>query len=131
MGMGGKFIERRPLKTADKSRRLNLFDFVVGNPINLNSFRFIIIDASDFTYQYLENAKHPESDIERCMEQCRAAVAGQTEDSVLLLEDFEKTVADVIPELTPHAIRTIARHFGQGDPQAVGVNAGEWARALA
>ncbi|EDQ91296.1 uncharacterized protein MONBRDRAFT_15233, partial [Monosiga brevicollis MX1] len=55
--MGGKFIERRPLKTADKSRRLNLFDFVVGNPINLNSFRFIIIDASDFTYQYLENAK--------------------------------------------------------------------------
>jgi hypothetical protein len=50
----GKFLERRPAKHAGGTRNINALDFALGRIVELNHFRFVITDASGFTFKYLE-----------------------------------------------------------------------------
>lgn len=51
---GGKFIERTKLWTPDNSRVLTPEDFAIDETVVLNRFRFVLTDASEFTFRFME-----------------------------------------------------------------------------
>jgi hypothetical protein len=52
----GKFLERRKAKTPDGMRQLTAEDFTLGQMVEINRVRFILTNASEFTYKYMEES---------------------------------------------------------------------------
>ena len=62
LGMGGgKFLERQRVKKPNQPRygtELSVYyqanDMFVGNTVELNRFKFVIIDADEYAFRYME-----------------------------------------------------------------------------
>eukprot|EP00047_Mylnosiga_fluctuans_P003412 m.228993 g.228993 ORF g.228993 m.228993 type:complete len:742 (-) comp11834_c0_seq1:88-2313(-) len=59
---GGKFQERKKVRTADGARYLSGHDVYVGGVVALGGHRFEILDADEFAFNFMYENKFPESD---------------------------------------------------------------------
>ncbi|EGD80907.1 hypothetical protein PTSG_01492 [Salpingoeca rosetta] len=133
---GGKFLERCQLKVPGTSRAYGVEDFRLGAVIEANKHRFLLTDASDFTFTFMEQNKMPESDVDAVSAKARQSLrdnapsvqaalqgADSVEHGVLPLDVFEGVIVQHTADLTLQEIRTLARHFAEGgDARNNGIN---------
>ena len=62
--IGGKFLERSRVKkpgntrySTELSEYYSASDLYVGACVDFNNFKFILIDADEYAFQYMENCK--------------------------------------------------------------------------
>lgn len=63
--MGGKFLERRQVQKPDSTEFYEASDFYVGNTIEVFKHKFVLQDADEYAFNYMEANPHqfPMSDL--------------------------------------------------------------------
>jgi len=61
--MGGKFMERCQAKDPETNELYVAKDFKVGGMMTFRCHRFVLIEADEYTLNYMENKKFPASDV--------------------------------------------------------------------
>eukprot|EP01147_Barroeca_monosierra_P000750 gene750-4042_t len=133
--IGGKFLERTRVKLPDNSRYYEPQDFRLGAVIEANKHRFLLTDASDFTFKYMEQHKFPESDVDAVLDKAKSVLRSKQEEvvnaldavrdqgsSTIPLDLFEGVIVQHTPDLTFQEIRTLARQCTNGNARKEGIN---------
>lgn len=56
--MGGKFLERAKIRKPDSNEPYTYHDLFVGALVDFHRRGFLLIEADEYTYTYMENNKH-------------------------------------------------------------------------
>lgn len=141
--IGGKFLERGRVKKPNQERYpttspeyYNAQDFFVGAQLNINNYVFLLEDADEYAYRYMET--HPEefpvADVRRIISKL-SSIARQKADQVkdffnrqdgngensVALDQFRCLLKQMTEgQLLDHEIMTLARFYG--DRPAVDLN---------
>lgn len=125
--VGGKFQERRKLKTADGSRYLLATDFVVGESVTLGGHKFVLDGADEFAYNFMYDSSFPESHVPTIIAKFKAQAvdklaAAVVEVSAASSGDF--CVADKFVQVlqknlgalvNPQNLKALQREFSESD----------------
>jgi len=125
--IGGKFLERGRVKKPNQemfSTRLseyyNALDLFVGGSVEFNNFKFQLIDADEYAYNYMErhNAEFPSANIQVIMGKLHQACGDRRDEfqsssmGVVGFDQFQSMVINLAGgALTAHEVRTLARHY--------------------
>ncbi|XP_064615278.1 EF-hand domain-containing family member C2-like [Liolophura sinensis] len=131
--IGGKFMERgrvkkpnQPMYSTELSEYYKANDLYVGAHVQFNSFKFVLTDADEYAFHYMEQHcdEFPRSDINAIVNRIRA-LTGQNQDRLkaffmendpsgsgsIPYQQFHALITQMTSELTEQEIMTLARHF--------------------
>lgn len=127
--IGGKFLERGRVKKPNQpsfstqlSEYYNAKDLYVGAVVEFNKHRFMLIDADEYAYNYMErhSSEFPHADIGLVMNKLRELVKANHDDITRMAsgatsaqyDEFRNIVLRMAQsQLTEHEIITIARYY--------------------
>jgi len=123
--IGGKFLERGRVKKPDQpsfstqlSEYYGAHDLFVGGRVEFNRHRFILIDADEYAYNYMErhNNEFPHSNISLILSKLNQAIS-QSGGSIqggeaVPYDQFRSMIAGLAQgALSEHEIITLARYY--------------------
>nr|KAG5693045.1 hypothetical protein BaRGS_028805 [Batillaria attramentaria] len=137
--IGGKFLERGRIKKPDQMRycpQLSEYymapDLYVGAHLNVNKHKFIVIDADEYAFHYMEQhpEEFPKSNPKLIMEKIRAKLNQKREEARTFFtsqKDFgganygqlHNLLQKVDPSLTDQEVITLARYFALMRPKCI------------
>merc|ERR1711988_104053 len=85
--MGGKFMERCRAKAPASDQFYKPTDMFVGAVMEFRKHRFVLIEADEYTLNYMENKKFPSSDVNTIVEKLKDKFR---ESSVLIRDAFRR-----------------------------------------
>lgn len=128
--IGGKFLERGRVKKPDQqlystklSEYYNAHDLYVGTRVEFNNHRFVLIDADEYAYNYMEKHCHEfqRSNVGLIMQKLASAVSNIDDitrqdtsgaSGILPFEQFRSAVQSLaVGHLTDHEIISVARSY--------------------
>ncbi|XP_067948008.1 EF-hand domain-containing family member C2-like [Watersipora subatra] len=132
---GGKFLERQRVKKPNQPRygiELSEYyqasDMFVGNTVELNRFKFTIIDADEYAFRYMEqhSAEFPKCSHQYILDKIRGGTSQQVEDVLsafqksdpsrsgcINYDDFIGIIQSVNSDISAQEIMTLARLYGE------------------
>lgn len=124
--IGGKFLERGRVKKPDntpyatsRAEYYGVTDLFVGAQVEFNNHRFVLIDADEYAYNYMERHDFPVADLARVRARLQT-VAQDAPDRMAALdlacglpyEQFRDALKDIAKgQLSEHEIITLARYY--------------------
>ncbi|KAF6040012.1 EFHC2 [Bugula neritina] len=144
---GGKFLERQRVKKPNQPRygtELSEYykasDMFVGNVVELNKFRFVLIDADEYAFRYMEahGDEFPRCAPQDIIDRVRGAPSQQVEEVLsafqkcdpsrsgyISYDDFVALVQLLNSNISAQEIMTLARVYGErtqdGDVDTAGL----------
>lgn len=131
--IGGKFLERSRVKkpgnmrySTQLSEYYSATDLYVGACVDFNNFKFILIDADEYAFLYMEKCKDKfiRSNIESVLSKLAAKLGSNKEDvraffaktdpsgsGFMSYEKFREMVLSIEPCLSEQEVMTVARQF--------------------
>jgi Ca2+-binding EF-hand superfamily protein len=106
--MGGKFMERCRAKGAGADAFYKPTDMYVGSVMEFRKHRFVLIEADEYTLNYMENKKFPSSDVSAIVEKLKDKFR---ESSVLIRDSFRRFDRDHSGALNMAEFRDALRQF--------------------
>jgi len=106
--MGGKFMERSRAKEPGTDNFYKPSDMFVGSVMEFRKHRFVLIEADEYTLNYMENKKFPSSDVSEIVSKLKIKFQ---EQSVLIRDTFRKFDKDHSGSLNMAEFRDILRKF--------------------
>merc|ERR1711881_805634 len=106
--MGGKFMERCRAKDPHTDQYYIAKDMSVGAVLEFRKHRFVLIEADEYTLNYMENKKFPNSDVTAIVEKLKEKFR---EQSVLIRDTFRKVDEDHSVTLNMQEFRQALRQF--------------------
>lgn len=132
---GGKFLERSRIKKPDQplySTKMSQYylsdDLYVGAHVDFNSHMFILIDADEYAFRYMEgNAREfSKADVNCIVSKIRAAVGGKSDEirsffmrndpngtGIIQYEQLGSLLRQMVSSVTDHEIMTLARMYAE------------------
>lgn len=132
--IGGKFLERSRIKkpnqqpySTDMSQYYLSNDLFVGACVNFNSHIFVLIDADEYAFRYMEqNPGYSKANINAILQKLVSAV-GSNQDEIrsffmkndpnglgcLGYDQLVSLLRQVDPNISDQEIMTVARHYSQ------------------
>jgi len=107
--IGGKFLERQKVYQPKSRVSYGESDLYVGNTLDIFNRDFELLDADEFTFQYMENNKHIyiRSDPSVSCQVLSDAIAGKEEDLKSVFIDLDKDGSGkVTPDVAIEAVKT-------------------------
>ena len=107
--IGGKFLERQKVYQPKSRVAYGESDLFVGNTLDIFNRDFELLDADEFTFQYMENNKHIyiRSDPTVSCQVLSDAIAGKEEDLKSVFIDLDKDGSGkVTPDVAFEAVKT-------------------------
>lgn len=131
---GGKFLERGRVKKSvaanGQTQYYSSSDFFVGATVEFNSHRFVLVDADEYAYNFMEAHadEFPRSNVAIVLEKVKQLVTGVRLNDLaaygaLTFEDFRQMMQNICQDrLTDQEIVTLARYYqDRGPEEAVAV----------
>ncbi|XP_072282959.1 EF-hand domain-containing family member C2 [Pyxicephalus adspersus] len=132
--LGGKFLERSRVKKpgqelfkSEMSKYFNAADLFVGARVNFNGHKFILVDADEYVFNYMEKNVHefPMSDIASIITKLRQICESKSREvkqlfassdpgnrNEMTYETFRNVMVDIAEgSLTEHEIMTVGRYY--------------------
>lgn len=106
--MGGKFMERCRAKAAGSDQFYKPTDMFVGAVMEFRKHRFVLIEADEYTLNYMENKKFPSSDVNAIVEKLKEKFR---ESSVLIRDSFRRFDRDHSGALNMAEFRDALKQF--------------------
>merc|ERR1711959_115697 len=106
--MGGKFMERCRAKGPGADAFYKPTDMYVGSVMEFRKHRFVLIEADEYTLNYMENKKFPSSDVSAIVEKLKDKFR---EASVLIRDSFRRFDRDHSGALNMAEFRDALRQF--------------------
>jgi len=106
--MGGKFMERCRAKAHASDQFYKPTDMFVGAVMEFRKHRFVLIEADEYTLNYMENKKFPSSDVSAIVEKLKEKFR---ESSVLIRDSFRRFDRDHSGALNMAEFRDALRQF--------------------
>lgn len=132
--VGGKFLERMKIKRPDTDMYYGPSDFFVGNKVTFMNHKFILKEADEYAYAYMEKNKSefPQAnpvaiqskinDNEDYASQVQSALAALVDEhGVTCGKGVFREALSQLPFLTEHEVITLSRH-AQDDAKNVLIN---------
>lgn len=126
--LGGRFQQRKRVKTTDNSRYLDQHDFFIGSRLFLAGHRFVLSDCDEYTQKYM--ASHadlfPMADVRRVLRKVVRKLHARSDEVSRAFSDYDTDGSRFIShdamtrairayfsesELNQHEIVTIIRYF--------------------
>ncbi|XP_053404745.1 EF-hand domain-containing family member C2-like [Mercenaria mercenaria] len=133
--IGGKFLERsrikqpnQPLYSTKMSEYYLASDLYVGAHVDFNSHRFILIDADEYAFRYMENdaMNFSKANVEAIVSKIRNAVGNKPDEvrsffmrndpsgaGAIQYEQLGSLIRQIEPSVTDHEIMTLARMYSE------------------
>ncbi|CAL1546448.1 unnamed protein product [Lymnaea stagnalis] len=130
---GGRFLERTRVKkpnqmryNTEQSEYYSATDLYVGAQVEFNNFKFILTDADEYAFKFMEDNSHVfvKSNIDAVVQKLATRLGTNKEDvqaffartdpagtGYLPYEKFREMVLTVEPTLTEQEIMTVARQY--------------------
>uniref|UniRef100_A0A2C9JF73 EF-hand domain-containing family member C2 n=1 Tax=Biomphalaria glabrata TaxID=6526 RepID=A0A2C9JF73_BIOGL len=130
---GGRFLERNRIKkpnqmrySTEPSQYYAATDLYVGAHVDFNSFKFVLIDADEYAFKFMEDNSHifTKSNIDIVLQKIASRLGTNKEDiqaffartdptgsGYIPYEKFREMVLNVEPSLTEQEIMTVARQY--------------------
>ncbi|KAK7090027.1 EF-hand domain-containing family member C2-like isoform X2 [Littorina saxatilis] len=137
--IGGKFLERGRVKKPNQmpysielSEYYTAQDLYVGALVNFNKHKFVLIDADEYAFRYMEQQpqEFPKCNLQMVLEKIRSKLSQNMEDvrsfftrsdgtgsGVSDYNSFRQLLMQVDGSLTEQEIMCVARHFASGGQQ--------------
>lgn len=106
--MGGKFMERCRAKNPAEDDFYKPTDMFVGSVMEFRRHRFVLIEADEYTLNYMENKKFPSSDVSMIVEGLKGKFR---ESSVLIRDSFRRFDKDHSGALNMQEFREALKKF--------------------
>merc|ERR1712159_888734 len=108
--MGGKWMERSRVKNPNSTdgEMYKAKDMAVGAMLEFRKHRFVLIEADEYTLNYMENKKFPSSDVTAIVEKLKDKFR---ESSVLIRDSFRRFDRDHSGALNMAEFRDALRQF--------------------
>jgi len=106
--MGGKFMERCRVKSPGTEQFYKPGNMFVGSVMEFRKHRFVLIEADEYTLNYMENKKFPSSDVTEIVNKLKVKFQ---EQNVLIRDTFRKFDKDHSGSLNMAEFRDILRKF--------------------
>jgi Ca2+-binding EF-hand superfamily protein len=106
--MGGKFMERCRVKNPGSDMFYKPTDMHVGAVMEFRRHRFILIEADEYTLNYMENKKYPSSDVSAIVEKLKEKFIA---DNALIRDTFRRYDRDHSGVLNMDEFREALRKF--------------------
>lgn len=106
--IGGKFLERQKVYQPGSRVAYGEADLYVGNSLDIFNRNFELLDADEFTFQYMENNRHIyiRSDPTVCCTVLNDVIAGKAEDLKSAFIDLDK---DGSGKVTPDIVFNVVK----------------------
>lgn len=133
--IGGKFLERsrikkpnQPLYSTTMSEYYLANDLFVGAHVDFNSHRFILIDADEYAFRYMENnaVEFPKANVDAIVARIRNSVGNKADEvrsffmrndpsgaGAIQYDQLGALIRQVEPSITDHEIMTLARMYAE------------------
>lgn len=135
---GGKFLERsrvkkpdQPLNNVNLSEYYSAADLFIGQKVNFNQHKFIIYDADEYAFNYMENHPNefPKSNVNALLDRLQKlnkehdgivdkkvlSVVGRDDDQIRF-SDLKMILYELLPEITDHELIIFARQYTDDKP---------------
>lgn len=126
----GKFLQQSKYKVPDGSRHFSAEDFFIGARVEINKFKFVLIDADEYALLWMEKHDFPYSNADRIVSKLSKALAGKREELQAALNKADTTGTGAVPigrftlvlnrlapvPLNDHEVRTLVRRFNSEPP---------------
>merc|ERR1711959_631380 len=106
--MGGKFMERCRSKNPDDDEFYAAKQMGVGKTLTFRHHRFVLIEADEYTLNFMENKKFPASDVTAIVEKLKEKFR---EQSVLIRDTFRRVDEDHSGTLSMSEFKQALRKF--------------------
>merc|ERR1711937_656044 len=106
--MGGKFMERCRVKSPGTDQFYKPTDMFVGAVMEFRKHRFVLIEADEYTLNYMENKKFPSSDVTAIVEKMKDKFR---EQSVLIRKTFRNIDKDHSGALDMNEFKQVLKKF--------------------
>jgi len=106
--MGGKFMERCRSKDPNTDEYYNPKSMVVGAMMVFRNHYFVLIEADEYTLNYMSNKKFPGSDVDAIVEKLKDKFR---EQSVLIRDTFRRFDEDKSGDLSMQEFKMALRKF--------------------
>ncbi|KAL4220640.1 EF-hand domain-containing member C2 [Mactra antiquata] len=133
--LGGKFLERSRIKQPNQplySTRMSEYyladDLFVGAHVDFNSHKFILIDADEYAFRYMENnaGEFGRANINNILSKIRSAAGAKPDDirsffmrndpdgtGIIQYEQLGALIRQIQPSISDHEIMTLARMYAE------------------
>ncbi|XP_071085309.1 EF-hand domain-containing family member C2-like isoform X2 [Haliotis cracherodii] len=133
--IGGKFLERGRVKkpcqepySTEISSYFTAQDLYVGAAVEFNKFKFILIDADEYAFRYMEEKprEFPKADVRAISQKLSSRIGENKEDiqaffarndssgnGLVSYEQFSGLLQQMDSSLTEHEIMTVARYYSE------------------
>lgn len=133
--IGGKFLERsrikkpnQPLYSTKMSEYYLSNDLYVGAHVDFNSHRFILIDADEYAFRYMENEAFdfPKANVDAIVSKIRQAVGSKPDEvrsffmrndpsgaGIIQYEQLGALLRQIEPSISDHEIMSLARMYSE------------------
>eukprot|EP01086_Lenisia_limosa_P012723 TRINITY_DN41257_c0_g1_i1.p1 TRINITY_DN41257_c0_g1~~TRINITY_DN41257_c0_g1_i1.p1 ORF type:complete len:580 (-),score=165.85 TRINITY_DN41257_c0_g1_i1:31-1770(-) len=119
---GGKFLERHRAKNDRTGTWVAASDLYVGCILAINGFEFLLNDADEYAFQYMEryDAEFPHANLGKVVDKLRPVIdtlkasfneADKDKNGYLDSAEFTSAVSSIAPELSTHEIVTLMRRL--------------------
>ncbi|XP_046566308.1 EF-hand domain-containing family member C2-like isoform X2 [Haliotis rubra] len=137
--IGGKFLERGRVKkpgqepySTEISSYYTAQDLFVGASVEFNKFKFILIDADEYAFRYMEEhpAEFPIANVKAICQKVSSQIGQNKEDiraffarndssgnGIVSYEQFSGLLRQIDSSLTEHEIMTVARYYSEQRPE--------------
>jgi len=128
--MGGKFMERCRAKNPSSDQFYKPTDMHVGSVMEFRRHRFVLIEADEYTLNYMENKKFPSSDVSGIVDKLKEKFLEQSDkiretfrrfdedkSGMLNMEEFRRVLQRFNFDVSDQELITIMRKF---DPDGDG-----------
>merc|ERR1711871_1466613 len=118
--MGGKFMERSRIKMPGSSDFYTARDLFVGQMIEFRKHKFRLIEADEYTLNFMENKKFPASDVSQIFEKLKEKLR---ESSASIRKAFREVDSDHSGYLSKDEFRKITHmyNFDLSDQELISV----------
>ena len=121
----GKFLQEGKYKLPDGSRYFDAKDLYVGARIEVNKFKFVLIDADEYAFHYMEKHDFPFSNVDNILEKLKPSLQGKRAELTEALGKADVGSKNRVPiprftlilnrladcQLNEHEIRTLVQNF--------------------
>ncbi|XP_052782437.1 EF-hand domain-containing family member C2-like [Mya arenaria] len=133
--IGGKFLERtrikqpaQPLYSTSMSEYYLAQDLYVGAHVDFNSHKFILIDADEYAFRYMEanSSEFEKANVEAIVNRVRQSVGNKPDDvrsffmrndsggtGIIQYDQLGALIRQIVPGISDHEIMALARMYAE------------------
>lgn len=129
----GQFLKQNKYKIPDGSRYFRAEDLFIGARIDVNKFKFVLLDADEYALQWMEKRNFPYSNADSIVSKLNRALAGKQAELEEALKKADASGSGSVPlarftlilnrfadiPLNEQEVRTLARRFNVAEQPAI------------